>query len=197
GCIRIMQGEQDPRSKDLIDLTLERAAWMFFLGERGGSVAEGKQLASELLSGGKALSKFREMVRLHSGDAGVADDVGKLPRAKHQAEVHSNNSGYVTSMECEKLGVAAVVLGGGRERKEDGIDHAVGLLVHKKVGDRVERGAPLCTLLYNSATRLDEAKALAESAYSIGAQKVSPTPLIRQVVGAEAVREKTVPQTAR
>jgi pyrimidine-nucleoside phosphorylase len=196
-CIRIMQGEQDPRSKDLVDLTLELAAWMFFLGERSASVAEGKQLASELLSSGKALERFRTMVSLHGGDAAVADDAGKLPRAKHQVEVHSKNTGYVASMECEKLGVAAVVLGGGRERKEDGIDPAVGVIVHKKIGNRVDRGAPLCTLLYNSAARLEEAKALVESAYSISTQEAAPPPLVRQMVGAEALREKTVPQTAR
>lgn len=196
-CIRIMQGEQDPRSKDLVDLTLELAAWMFFLGERSASVAEGKQLASELLSSGKALEKFRTMVRLHGGDAAVADDAAKLPRTRHQVEVHSKNTGYVAGMECEKLGVAAVVLGGGRERKEDDIDPAVGLIVHKKVGDRVDRGAPLCTVLYNSAARLEEAKALVESAYSISTQQATPLPLVRQVVGAEALREKTVPQTAR
>lgn len=196
-CIRIMRGEHDDRSRDLVDLTLELAGWMFFLGDRSESASEGKRLASELLKSGKALDKFRTMVKLHGGDTVVADDPLKLPQAKSAAEVSSRDAGYVTSMDCEKLGVASLALGGGRERKEDGIDATVGLIVHKKVGDKVAAGDPLCTLRYNSAARLEEAKALVVNAYAVGAQRVSSPPLVRRVLGAEHLQQRSTPQAAR
>ena len=196
-CIRIMRGERDERSRDLIDLTLELAGWMFFLGGRSGSAAEGKQLAAQLLSSGKALEKFRAMVGLHGGDRSVADDVARLPQVRHRTDIQSKSAGYVTAIDGEKLGVASLALGGGRERKEDSIDPSVGLSVRKKVGDRVAAGEALATLHYNSAERLEEAKALVEQAYVIGGKQTSPAPLVRRVIGAEAFSEKSAPQAAR
>jgi pyrimidine-nucleoside phosphorylase len=196
-CIRIMRGERDERSRDLVELTLELAGWMFFLADRSESAAEGKQIALELLESGKALEKFRTMVKLQGGDVAVADDPRRLPQAKSKMEVSSKSSGYVISIDCEKLGVASLALGGGRERKEDGIDAAVGLVVHKKVGDQVATGEPLCTLRYNSASRLEEATSLVMNAYAVGMQKVSPTPLVRRVLGAEHLQQRSAPQAAR
>ena len=87
--------------------------------------------------------------------------------------------------QCEQLGVACVVLGGGREKKEDTIDPAVGLEFHKRIGDAVERGEPLCTLHYNSDARLAEARHLVETAYRIEAEKPKTIPaLIYRVIGA-------------
>jgi pyrimidine-nucleoside phosphorylase len=196
-CIRIMQGERDERSNDLVELTLELAAWMFVLGERTKTLEEGKLLAEQLLTSGKALEKFRAMVRLQAGDIAVAEDTSRLPHARHQIEVGSKAAGYVASIDAEKLGTACLVLGGGRERKEDGIDPAVGLVVHKKIGHKIAVGQALCTVHYNSSTRLNEAMRLVEEAYVIGAKAVSPAPLIRRVIGAEATAEKSAPQVAR
>jgi len=172
---------------DLRELCLELAAWMFYLGERVKTLDEGKKLSADLIASGHAREKFREIVGLQGGDVGVVDDPGRLPHARHALDVTSAANGYVASVECEHLGTACVVLGGGRERKEDKIDPAVGLEFHKRIGDTVERGEPLCTLHYNSEARLAEARRLVETAYRVDPQKPRTIPpLIHRMIGAES-----------
>ncbi len=169
---------------DLRELCLELSAWMFYLGGRSNSVGEGKKIAAEMIATGRARDKFREIVGLQGGDAAVVDDPGRLPRARHTVDVPSPASGYVASTQCEQLGVACVVLGGGREKKEDSIDPAVGLVFHKKVGDAVSHGEPLCTIHYNSEARLAEARGLVEESYRI--EPSAPRrlrPLVHRVIG--------------
>jgi pyrimidine-nucleoside phosphorylase len=169
---------------DLRDLCLELSAWMFLLGERVKTLDEGKKLSADLISSGVAREKFREIVALQGGDVGVVDDPHRLARAKHKIDVVSPASGYLGSVQCEQLGMACVVLGGGREKKEDKIDPAVGLEFHKRIGDSVERGEPLCTLHYSEA-RLAEAKHLVETAYRIDPEKPKSLPrLIYRIIGA-------------
>ncbi len=116
---------------------------------------------------------------------GVVDDPHRLAHARQTLNVTSPANGYVASIQCEQLGVACVVLGGGREKKEDKIDPAVGLEFHKRIGDAVKRGEPLCTLHYNSDTRLAEAQHFVETAYRINPEKPkSLPPLIYRVIGA-------------
>ena len=157
---------------DLRELCLVLAAWMLFLGQRVRSVDEGKVLAAELIASGRALEKFR------------VDDPKLLPRAGHTFDVVAAADGYIGATQCEQLGVAVVVLGGGREKKEDSIDPAVGLVFQKRNGDAVRRGEPLCTLHYNSDARLEEARRLVESAYSISAQPpTAGRALVGRVIG--------------
>jgi pyrimidine-nucleoside phosphorylase len=170
---------------DLRDLCLELAAWMFFLGERVKSVEEGKKLSTDLIVSGHAREKFREIVGLQGGDAAVIDDPRRLAHARQTLDVTSPADGFIAATQCEQLGTACVVLGGGREKKEDAIDPAVGLEFHKRIGDAVTRGEPLCTLYYNAATRLDEARHLVETAYKIEPEKPKTIPqLIYRVIGA-------------
>jgi len=169
---------------DLRELSLELAGWMFFLGGRVASSAEGKSLAAEEIASGRAKEKFREIIRLQGGDPAVVDNPGRLQRAQHTFDVPSPEQGYVAATECEQLGTACVVLGGGRSKKEDSIDPAVGLTFHKKVGDPVRRGEPLCTLHYNAVERLDEARHLVETAYRFAPEPPAARPLVRRVLGA-------------
>jgi pyrimidine-nucleoside phosphorylase len=170
---------------DLRDLCLDLAAWMFFLGERVKTVEEGKKLSADLIASGQAREKFREIVGLQGGDVGVVDDPHRLAHARQTLHVASSANGYISSIQCEQLGVACVVLGGGREKKEDKIDPAVGLEFHKRIGDAVKRGEHLCTLHYNSEARLAEAQHLVETAYRITAEKPSSLPpLIYRIIGA-------------
>ena len=169
---------------DLRELCLELAGWMFELGGKSGSLAEGKELAAGLIASGKAKEKFREIIRLQSGDAGVVDAFERLPQAAHVFEVVSSGNGYVAATECEQLGLASLALGGGRAKKEDTIDPAVGLTIHKKVGDSVRMGEALCTLHYNDTTKLAEARRLVEAAYRIGPEPPEARPLVRRVTGA-------------
>jgi pyrimidine-nucleoside phosphorylase len=170
---------------DLRELCLELAGWMFYLGERVKTVDEGKNLSAELIASGHAREKFREIVRLQGGDVGVVDDPRRLPRARQTLDVTSPADGYVAGTQCEQLGVACVVLGGGRENREDTIDPAVGLEFHKRIGGTVKRGEPLCTLHYNAGGRLEEARRLVETAYRIEPEKPKTIPLlVHGVIGA-------------
>ena len=115
-CIDVLKGNGPD---DLRELSLVLAGSMFYLGQRAASLSEGKSLAEEMIRNGAALEKFRRIVQLQGGDATVVDDPGRLPRARHSVEITSPSAGYVSSIMCEQVGTACVVLGGGREKKED------------------------------------------------------------------------------
>ena len=169
--------------QDLRDLCLELAGWVFLLGGATATVAQGRQMAEQIIRSGKALEKFGQMVALQGGDSSVIDDPRRLPQAEHKLDVLSSRSGCVTKIDCEAIGVACVVLGGGRERKEDSVDPSVGLALHKKVGDSVAVGEPLCTVHYNSEARATRTKTLIEASYQIGDAAPPKRPLIHRVIG--------------
>jgi pyrimidine-nucleoside phosphorylase len=179
-CVEILQGKGP---EDLRDLCLELAAWMLHLGGVAKTVADGKQQSAQLISSGKALEKFRHMVELQGGDARVIDDAKKLPQAQHTMQVKSATAGFLTSMQCEQIGTACVILGGGRERKEDSVDPAVGIILHKKVGDRVQPGEPLATIYYNFEPKAQRARQLIEQSCTIGDAAPAKRPLVHRVIG--------------
>jgi pyrimidine-nucleoside phosphorylase len=168
---------------DLRELSIQLSAWMFYLGERTNSVEEGKLLAEQMIASGKGLESLRECIRLQGGDSRVVDDPSLLPSAKSHVEVTSPKSGYITATRCRDFGVALAILEGGRNKKEDVIDHGVGLEFHKRIGDRVNSGEKLVTIHYNSDARLDEAKQLLESGFLFGKDEPLMPPLVRQVIG--------------
>ena len=159
--VEVLRGEGP---EDLRQLCLELAGWMLHLGGVSDTVAAGKERGEKLIDTGKALDKFRRMVELQGGDPRTIDDPKKLPVARHTMIVSSPKSGYLTAVQCEQVGTACVILGGGRERKEDSVDPAVGIELHKKVGDAVSSGEPLATIYYNAETRAARAKQLSKRA---------------------------------
>lgn len=168
--------------EDVRELCRELAAWMMYLGGRASTIARAKELSEQLIESGDALAKFREMVALQGGDVGVVDDPGRLPRAKYALDVPSPSSGYVCTIQCEAVGIACVILGGGREKKEDSVDPAVGIILHKKVADRVAVGEPLCTIMYNEETRAAQAKDLLKGSYQISDSPPAAKKLIRRII---------------
>ena len=169
---------------DLRELCLELAGWMLHLGGISKTVADGKEQSAKLIASGAALERFRQMVELQGGDARVVDDAKKLPQARHTLEVKSAKSGYIASMQCEQIGTACVILGGGRERKEDSVDPAVGIVLHKKVGDRVAAGEPLVTIYYNDDTRAANARQRVEASCEVAdAAPAAKRPLVHRVIG--------------
>ena len=170
---------------DLRDLSLDLSAWMFFLGEKTKSVEEGRRLAEKMVATGQALEKFRQGIRLQGGDERVVDEPMRLPHARSHTEVVSAAGGYLGIQNCEQLGTALAMLGGGREKKEDKIDHAVGLEFHKRIGDRVEKGEKLVTIHYNNDAKLAEAKSLIASSYVVNeSAPQEKRPLVRRIIGA-------------
>jgi pyrimidine-nucleoside phosphorylase len=180
-CIDVLKGNGPD---DLRELSLVLAGCMFYLGRRAASLSEGKSLAEEMIRNGAALEKFRRIVQLQGGDSMVVDDPGRLPRARHSVQIASPSAGFVSAIMCEQVGTACVVLGGGREKKEDAIDPAVGITIHKKLLDPVAESEPLCTVWYNSDARLEEARRLLLSAYTIAPQPpADKPPLVHRVIG--------------
>jgi len=170
--------------EDLRELCLELAGWMLDLGGVSKTVAEGKERSAKLISSGKALEKFRQMVELQGGDARVIDDAKRLPQSKHTMTVTSAKTGCVGSIQCEQVGTACVILGGGRERKEDAVDPAVGIVLHKKVGDRVAAGEPVATIYYNAEAKATRARHLIEASYVVtDAAPSTKRPLIHRIIG--------------
>ncbi|HSA94021.1 MAG TPA: thymidine phosphorylase [Terriglobales bacterium] len=179
-CVEVLRGEGPA---DLRELCLELSAWMFHLGGLADSVAAGRTTAEKVLGSGQALERFREIIRLQGGDADVLDDLNRLPQASHQLVVRAASGGYVGHIACEQVGIASMLLGGGREKKEDPVDPAVGVVLHKKVCDKVATGEPLCTLHYNSEWRLEEARQMMEQSYSIvPGPPASPAGLVHRVI---------------
>jgi pyrimidine-nucleoside phosphorylase len=173
---------------DLRELCLVLSAWMFLLGKRVANLDEGRKLAEQMISSGKALEKFREMVQLQGGNFAAIDYTSLLPRAKHQVDIASPAAGFVTSMMVEQMGTACVLLGGGRAKKEDSVDPAVGIMVHKKPGEKISAGEALCTVYYNSAERLEHARPLIAGSYKIEASVPAPgRPLVGRVIGRETL----------
>jgi pyrimidine-nucleoside phosphorylase len=179
-CIEVLHGDGP---EDLRELCLHLAAWMFHLGGAAKTVAEGKLLSEQLIASGKAFDRFRQMVELQGGDVSAIDDPTRLPSAPRHVDAPSPSAGYVTEIMCEHIGTACVILGGGREKKEDTVDPAVGIVIHKKIGDRVEAGEPLCTIHCHSEAQAGRARKLLEESYTIAAAPPLHKPsLIHRVI---------------
>ena len=179
-CIEVLQGGGP---EDLRELCLHLAAWMFHLGGTTKTVAEGKAMAGEIIASGKAFERFRQMVELQGGDTSVIDDPGQLPSAGCRVEARSSATGFVSAIACEDVGTACVILGGGREKKEDAVDPAVGVIVHKKIGDRVSAGEALCTIHCHSEASGERAQRMIEASYTISAEARAHRPsLIHRVI---------------
>jgi len=179
--LRVLEGATEPnsfiqKSVSIAGIALEMSG----KAQRG----QGAAMAQEILAKGKALEKFRRMVELQGGDPGVIDNPRKLPRARQTISVRSTKAGYLASMQCEQIGTACVILGGGRERKEDSVDPAVGIVLHKKVGDSVQAGEPIATIHYNAEARAQRACQLIEQSVEIAeAPPEARRPLIHRVIG--------------
>jgi pyrimidine-nucleoside phosphorylase len=168
---------------DLRELSVELSAWMFFLGERTRSVEEGRALAKEMIASGKAIDRFRQCIRLQGGDPRIVDDPSLMPAAEHHLDVTSPKSGYIAAMRNRDFGVALAILEGGRAKKEDRIDPAVGLEFHRRIGDHVKAGEKLVTIHYNSEARLAEAQKMIEDSFVFGDHEPLMPPMVRQIIG--------------
>ena len=141
--------------QDLTDLVLTLGSQMVILAKKAETTQEAKAMLREAITSGKAIAKFKEFLQNQGGDASVVDDTAKLPQAKYQIELPAKKSGYVSRMVADEIGVASMLLGAGRATKEDTIDLAVGIVLHKKVGDKVSEGESLLTI-HSNRENVDE-----------------------------------------
>lgn len=134
---------------DLRELCLELGSQMVVSAKKAETGEEARRLLEENLANGQALQKFRDFIYDQGGDIKVIDHPEDLPQAKYKYELRAKTSGYVEEMSAEKIGYAAMLLGAGRETKESVIDLAVGIELHKKIGDAVQTGEALLTIYAN------------------------------------------------
>jgi len=173
---------------DLTELCIALAAHMVVLGQQASSYDEARLRVEECLRSGNALLKLQEFVEAQGGDGSIVHDVSKLPQASQQYEVKSQQSGYVNAIGAEQLGIAAMKLGAGRATKDESIDHAVGIVLRKKVGDAVQQGEVLATLYVNSeVNEQSEPVIIVHDAYIISEQKPRLRPLLMAIVTKDGV----------
>jgi pyrimidine-nucleoside phosphorylase len=150
---------------------------MLVLGKRAKDLSEGRTMAEKSIADGSAFEKLHILVEAQGGDVSYLDDTSKFPKAEFVEVVMSPRSGYVSEVQARTVGEAAVTLGAGRAKKSDPVDHAVGFVIHHKVGDKVNGGEPLFTVHANDEAKLDEAREAVLSAHRFSDQPVEKLPL--------------------
>lgn len=136
--------------EDLLEMCYALGSQMVVLANQAATIEEARSLLQEALESGKALDKFKEMIRNQGGDDSIVDQPERLLTAKYVVELPAKSSGIVSKLVANELGIAAMMLGAGRKTKEDDIDHAVGLKLNKKIGDPVKEGESLLTIYSNT-----------------------------------------------
>lgn len=175
---------QLPAGDPLLEVCLLLGTQMLLLSKIAKTDAEARSMLQHAIDNGSGLEKLRSMIRELGGDEALLtlEGMDTLCRVKRQIPVTSDKSGYVVGMQAELIGRAAQVLGAGRETKEDVIDPAVGLIMHKRVGDSVKAGEAICTLYVNDEKNLDDAVSTMKAAVQIGAKPDHVAPMVYAVI---------------
>ena len=173
---------QNAGPADLTRLCIELAARMIFVAKIVPSLEEARRLAEKLLVDGSGYRKLKQAVEAQGGNAQALDKFELLPNATGMREVVSPRGGYVSVINARDIGLASNMIGAGRDRKEDTVDPAVGVILEVKVGEKVEAGSVLCRLYYTKEDRVEEAAGMVEDAFRISAQRPDDRELILEVV---------------
>jgi pyrimidine-nucleoside phosphorylase len=163
---------------DYTEVTLALGAEMLVLGGKAASVGAARPLLEAAITSGRAEAKLKEIVAAQGGEVAAIEDLRRLPRAGRQVPVPSPRDGFVTAIDAEAVGLAAVALGAGRGRVTDVIDPAVGFVLDRKVGEAVRAGEPLCTIHLDDEARLPETVARLLAAYQVGPEAPPARPLV-------------------
>jgi len=174
-CIESMRG-QGPA--DLMEVTMALTVPLLVLGRVAKTAAEARKLAQKAIDSGEALDRFRRIIEVQGGDPHVVDDVSRLPQVKQRHLVQAPRSGYLARMDAELIGRASVALGAGRDRVEDAVDPAVGIIVNAKPGAKVKAGETVLDVIYRDKARLDTALDLIKRAIVIEDKPPAPRPLV-------------------
>jgi pyrimidine-nucleoside phosphorylase len=174
---------QNAGPHDLTKLSLELAARMIYLGKKAASLDEARRIAEQALVDGSGFRKLKQVVAAQGGNPQALDKFELLPNATGMREVVSPRGGYVTSIDAEDIGAASNLIGAGRNKREDAIDPAVGIILEVKAGEKVDAGSVLCRLYYTGEERVEEAAEMVEDAFRISGQKPDERELILEVVG--------------
>ncbi len=162
---------------DFREHCLHVCSHMLLVGKRAKDLAEGRKLAEQAIADGSGFEKFRVLVQAQGGDVSYVDDTEKLTKAKIVEVVPSPRSGSLAEIDARSVGEASVDLGAGRAKKTDAVNHAVGFLIHHKVGDKIQKGEPLFTIHADDEHKAAEARDRVRAAHLINDQNVAPLPL--------------------
>jgi pyrimidine-nucleoside phosphorylase len=168
--------------QDFTDHCMTVACQMLVLGQKARGLDQARKMAAEALGSGNAWTMFRRLVEAQGGDVRFIDNPEKLPKASYKAEVNAEKDGYLKTVNARIIGETSVDLGAGRVRKGDAIDHAVGIIVHRKVGDRVKKGETIFTVHANDRIRLGNAAKRLQTAIEFSKGPVKPLPLFYDVI---------------
>ncbi|MBI3005612.1 MAG: thymidine phosphorylase [Ignavibacteriales bacterium] len=186
-CLRRNRGNND-ESKDLMDVTLLLSGAMVFLGKKAKSIHEGIERCREVVSSKKAYQKFLQLVHMQGGDASSIENLEKYPIPVLSLDVKTSEKGFVGAIDSLELGLAGIALGAGRQRIDDTIDPKAGIVLRKKVGDRVEPGEILAILYTDRDQEASAARDRISKAFKIVSNKPTPQPLIKYIVDREGVK---------
>jgi len=167
---------------DFTEHCLTVGSHMLLIGEKASSLEQGRKMIEAALSAGKGLSKLRELVENQGGDPRYIDQPEKFKLAPVIKDIASTQAGYLTEINAQVIGETSVEMGAGRVKKEDAIDHAVGIIVHHKVGEFVEKGSKLFTLHARDEESYEKAKKQVLSACHFSQQACEPLPLFYEVI---------------
>lgn len=176
--IKTLKGEGE---SDLTDVCLTLAAQMLCM-VTGEDEKACYAMAKDAIDDGSALNKLCEMISAQGGNAGVVDDFSLFKQPKHTVEISSEREGYIEHTDAEKIGLASVILGAGREKKGDPIDSSAGIVLKKKTGDRVEKGDTLAIFYTDDESKIEEAKREFFDAFTFGNKKPPAQKLIYRII---------------
>ncbi len=189
--VELLQGDRNPLSEDLRELSLILAGWMIFLGGKAESAEAGRQAAEAALTSGEALKTFRNMVEAQGGDITVFDNLQSFHRPGARRVLHADRAGYISGMDCEAIGWAVQRLGAGRERAGEPVAAHAGVEMHVKCGAVVRVGDPLFTLFADEEGRLAEPEHLLRQAIRITDDPGPDQQLVFEVVTADMIAATT------
>ncbi len=168
---------------DITELSLHLAGIMIYLGGRAKTASAGRSLAEHAVASGAALARLRTLIERQGGDPDVIDDYSLFPQAKFEEKVLAESAGFVAAIDTQLIGAASQHTGAGRATKEDTIDHAAGVTVEKKIGERVTRGQTLAVFRSNDKKKAKAAADMARAAFSITLEKQTAPVLIKSTIG--------------
>lgn len=167
--------------EDLTELCMVLGSQMVVVGGKAETLEEARTMLEQVIENGQALEVFKQFIKDQGGNPAVVDDVTLLPQAEFVTEVHSKEEGYISFMEADEIGTAAMVLGAGRATKESEIDLAVGIVLHKKVGDFVKAGESIATI-YSNAKEVAECSKMIYNSIEYTSEPVDKIKLISALI---------------
>lgn len=177
--INVLKGEE---IKDLLEISLNLAGAMLFLGGKAESIKHGIKISKELIDSGKAFNKFLEIVKQQGGDENIVKYPDRYPKADIIFEIKSSHTGYLKSIDNYEVGMASLELGAGRRTKEDLIDYSAGIIFYPKIGQKIYKGDLIATLFTNKKDRLKTAEERIIKSMKFSKNKVNAPKLIKEII---------------